>query len=284
MGTRTIIGCGTTGDSAAPVRDQPTRDDATGMAFADCAIQPSFRPALGFVTSPATGTSAVAARIPGVVTSSLLARRMRVLLILFCFLGGKPAVAADASPTMPVSAPASTSVAAAASTPASAPAGVPTEYQLKSAFIYNFANFIDWPDDIGKRLQLCAAVPDEAMKYFGPLDGKSVGDRTLTVRHLGEADSAGGCRILYVSGSDDASLNDWLSEVGDEEVLTISESGDWLKKGVVMNLLLQDGRVTFDVNMEAARGENIVISSRLLRLARTVYGLDAVDERSGKKP
>lgn len=165
-----------------------------------------------------------------------------------------------------------------AETPAQPPEAPASEYQLKSAFIYKFASFIDWPADMGKKLTLCAAVPGEAMPNFSVLDGKPVGDMTLVVRHLGPADSAEGCGILYVAAPENSSFDDWLSEVGDEEVLTISESPGWLKKGVVVRLMMVDNRVAFDVNLEAARGENIDISSRLLRLARKVYGLDTADE------
>jgi hypothetical protein len=156
------------------------------------------------------------------------------------------------------------------------------EYQLKSAFIYKFATFIDWPDDMGKTITLCVAAPDEVMQYFSGLAGKAVGNRRLAVRHLAPADSAEGCGILFVADAENGSFDDWLSEVGDEEVLTIGESDDWLKKGVVIKLVMQDKRVTFDVNMEAARGEDIDINSRLLRLARKVYGLDTVDEPADK--
>lgn len=182
---------------------------------------------------------------------------MRPLALLFFALlsAGGPALAADPVP----------------------------EYRLKSAFIYNFATFIDWPDDIGKKLTLCVAVPPDAVPYFTQLEGKPVGSMTLAVRSLAQDDSAEGCRILFVAEPDGESFDDWLSEVGDEGVLTIAESEDWLKKGVVMNLVLEDQRVTFDVNLEAARGENIAISSRLLRLARKVYGVEAADEPADKK-
>lgn len=157
------------------------------------------------------------------------------------------------------------------------------EYQLKSAFIYNFTTFIDWPGAVGKQLTLCVAVPQDSVGYFTRMAGKPVGDRTLAVRPLGQDDSAEGCSILFVADSESASFDDWLSEVGDENVLTIAESADWLKKGVVMSLVLQDNRVTFDVNLEAARGENIDISSRLLRLARKVYGLETANEPAADK-
>jgi hypothetical protein len=156
------------------------------------------------------------------------------------------------------------------------------EYQLKSAFIYNFATFIDWPDEIGKTLVVCVAVPPESMKYFSALEGKPVGRKTISVRRLAQEDSAEGCRILFVAESESGSFEDWLSEVGDDQVLTVAESDAWLKKGVVMDLLLQDKRVVFDVNLQAARGGGITINSRLLRLARKIYGLESGDEPTDK--
>jgi len=160
-----------------------------------------------------------------------------------------------------------------------APAPEPApEYQLKSAFIYNFATFIAWPEDIGSSLTLCVAVPQDEMKYFSSLEGRPVGKMKVAVRRLERDDSAEGCRILFVSDAESAGLDDWLSDVADQQVLTVAESEDWLKKGVMMDLLLHEKRVVFDVNVEAARGEGIVINSRLLRLARKVYGLESADD------
>lgn len=156
------------------------------------------------------------------------------------------------------------------------------EYQLKSAFIYNFATFIDWPDKIGKSLTLCVAAPQGAMKYFSLLEGKPVGNMKVAVRHLGEGDSAENCQILFVAESESDGFDDWLSEVGDEQVLTVSESEKWLKKGVMIDLLLQDKRIVFDVNMDAARDVGVVINSKLLRLARKVYGMEPSDESADK--
>ena len=137
--------------------------------------------------------------------------------------------------------------------PAGAHSAPIPEYQLKSAFIYNFATFIDWPAGLGKSLTLCVAVPQEAMKYFSLLEGKPVGSMVVTVRRLTQDDSAEGCRILFVAESESESFEDWLSEVGDDQVLTVAESEAWLKKGVMMDLIIQDKRVVFDVNVDAAR-------------------------------
>ncbi|HMC12930.1 MAG TPA: YfiR family protein [Gallionellaceae bacterium] len=154
------------------------------------------------------------------------------------------------------------------------------EYQLKSAFIYNFATFIDWPDKIGKSLALCVAAPQAAMKYFSSLEGKPVGNMTVTVRHLDEGASAEGCQILFVTETESDGFDDWLSEVGDSQVLTVAESETWLKKGVMTDLLLKENRIVFDVNVAAAREVGMDINSKLLRLARKVYGLESADKNA----
>lgn len=168
----------------------------------------------------------------------------------------------------------------AAAMPAAGLAEPVPEYQLKSGFVYNFATFIDWPASLGTSLLLCVAVPDAGMKYFKALDGKSVGKMTLEVRRLAPEDSAADCRILYVADSESAGFDDWLSDISDEYVLTLAESGLWLKKGAVVSLAIQDSRVVFDINMNAARGERLLINSRLLRMARKVIGMEAQDERA----
>lgn len=165
---------------------------------------------------------------------------------------------------------------------ASTPPDTVPDYQIKGDFIYNFATFIDWPESLGKSIVMCVAVPQQAMKYFSILDGKPVGDKQLVVRHLSPDDSAEDCRILYVADSESDDLEDWLSEIQDENVLTVAESDTWLSKGVIVVMQVQDGRVVFDVNMDAARGEEIRINSRLLRLARRIRGLESTEEPGDK--
>lgn len=172
---------------------------------------------------------------------------------------------------------------AAAPLASSAPVAAIPLYQLKGDFLYNFATFIDWPDSLGKSLLMCVAAPTEAMKYFSAYDGKMVGDKKLVVRHLSRDDSAEDCRILYVADSESDELADWLSEIQDVNVLTVAESDDWLNKGVIVVLQVQDGRVVFDVNLDAARGEEISINSRLLRMAREVRGLGSVEIPGGQR-
>ncbi len=157
-------------------------------------------------------------------------------------------------------------------------AEAPSEYQLKSAFVYNFATFIDWPADIGKDLVLCVAAPQSALEYFLQLNGKPVGSVNLVVRPLARAASPVSCHILYVANSEDAAFDAWLPELEGRKTLTVGESQMWLKRGVMIELAVEGAKVAFDVNAEAARKAGLNINSKLLRLARMVYGAAGDDE------
>lgn len=195
-----------------------------------------------------------------------------LLLILPLLVAPGLARADSSSAPLPVPAPVA----------ASAPAATGIAYQLKADFLYNFATFVDWPDNLGKSLRMCVAVPESAMKYFAVYDGKPVGNKKLVVRHLTPDDSAEDCRILYVADDESDELEDWLSDIQDENVLTVTESDAWLNKGAIVAMQVQGGRVVFDVNLDAARGEEISINSRLLRMARRVQGLGSSDIPGGR--
>lgn len=198
---------------------------------------------------------------------------------------GDAASAPASAPSLaPASASASAPASAAVSIPSSAPAPVQNtpDYQLKAAFLYNFATFVDWPDSLGKSLEMCVATPPETMKYFSAFNGKPVGDKTITVRHLSADDSAEDCRILFSADSQSENLEDWLSEIQDENVLTVAESEPWLNKGVILVVQVVDGRVVFDINMDAARGEGVAVNSRVLRMARRIQGLEPAEEPGGQ--
>lgn len=156
------------------------------------------------------------------------------------------------------------------------------EDQLKSEFIYNFSTFVDWPDRMGKSLTLCVAAPQAEMKYFSALEGEPVGNMKVAVRHLDRGASAKTCHILFVSESESDGFSDWLPEVEGKHVLTVSESEKWLKKGVMVSLMFRENKIVFDVNIAAASEAGVVINSRLLRLARKVYGMESADDPADK--
>jgi hypothetical protein len=144
---------------------------------------------------------------------------------------------------------------------------VSLEYQVKAAYLFNFTKFVDWPEEAmpqGTPLTICVA----SRSPFGPaleetIRDELVGSRPLTTRVVRDA---AGCHVLFVpEGVTAAPL---LRDARTRPILTVGESDDFLAEGGMVNFVMQDGKVRFEISQDAATGAGLRISSRLLRLAR----------------
>ncbi|HLK47049.1 MAG TPA: YfiR family protein [Bryobacteraceae bacterium] len=150
----------------------------------------------------------------------------------------------------------------------------PSEYQVKAAFIYNFVKFVVWPAQTfkspGDPLMICIVGNDP---FNGALEeavrGKSIDGHPLVVRVAAKIDSTCECQILFVSRAGVKRPQSVAAMFG-SGVLIIGESPGFASKGGVINFKLQDGRVRFEINPEAAEREQLRISSKLLSLAEIV--------------
>lgn len=150
------------------------------------------------------------------------------------------------------------------------------EYELKAAFLYNFALFVDWPGE-GRAegsptLPLCVIGRDPFGPALDVLEGKAVRAQKIEVRRLDWTEGAAECRILFIAASEQGRLARILGAVAGRPVLTVADSEDWLDQGVMINLSRRQARLAFDINLGAARQAGLRISSKLLRLASGTVG------------
>lgn len=150
----------------------------------------------------------------------------------------------------------------------------PSEYQVKAACIYNFTKFIEWPPE---------AFPPERSSPFvigvigdDPFNGeleravqnKEVGGRKFVVRHFRNTDEAKSCQILFVSRSVRKSMTDILAAVSALPVLTVSETDRFVQAGGIINFVIEQNKVRFEINAAAAKKARLKVSSQLLNLDR----------------
>lgn len=147
------------------------------------------------------------------------------------------------------------------------------EYQLKAAFIYNFGQFIEWPDkafsDSGGTFVVAVIGPDpfgDALQ--NAMQGKKVGDRPIVVKHFESADQAGGCQLLFVPAAEDDGLAEIFKAIADRSILTVGESTSFLSAGGTIQFLIENNKIRFEINLDSANKAGLRISSRLLSLAR----------------
>jgi hypothetical protein len=146
----------------------------------------------------------------------------------------------------------------------------PGEYDVKGAFLLNFARFVEWPrtsERGASPLSICILGDDPFRDSLNRLvSGESIGSRPLVVKHLGKWSDA--CEILFIPASypSQASL---LAEIG-PGVLTVGETPEFLRDGGIISFAVVGQRVRFDINRQAADRSGLRLSSRLLGVARTV--------------
>ena len=144
------------------------------------------------------------------------------------------------------------------------------EYAVKAAFLYNFSKFVDWPPSKDP-FAICVL----GRNPFGQsleqiLEGKTIENRPLAVREISEVDNSSHCQIVFISSSEQKQLVPIIAGVAGTGALTVGDTPGFAEKGGVVNLALEGGRVHIEINLEAARQQNLRISSKLLSLARIV--------------
>jgi hypothetical protein len=152
------------------------------------------------------------------------------------------------------------------------------EYEVKAAFLYNFAKFVEWPPQ--------AFAAEDAPLVFcvlgeNPFEdklGRVVNDRTangrrIAVQPMPPAAETQGCHLVFVAAAEDervARLVQTLHSSEGAPVLTVGESDRFAGAGGMIRLVIDDGRVRFDINAAAAEQSGLKLSSQLLKLAREV--------------
>src|SRR4051812_17795424 len=159
--------------------------------------------------------------------------------------------------------------------PGRARADASREYQLKAAFLYNFAQFVEWPADaLGSAdAPIVIGVLGES-PFAGALEqavrGKSVNGRPIEIRYYSALESMDRCHILFVGASQRFNTAAVLAKAGDT-TLTVGDYDGFTREGGVFRFLTESNKVRFEVNLDAARRTRLKISSKLLKLAK-IYG------------
>jgi hypothetical protein len=155
--------------------------------------------------------------------------------------------------------------------PAAVRAQAADEYAAKAAFIYNIAQFSTLPNMNGV-VRLCVLGRDPFGSALATLEGRPLGNARLAIVYPRSGPEAlMQCHILYISASEADDMAALAESARTAGVLTIADTRGAARKGVMLELMLDDRRIAFEFNGAAARGAGVVLSSKVLRLARAIY-------------
>jgi hypothetical protein len=156
------------------------------------------------------------------------------------------------------------------------------EYRIKAAFLFNFANYVEWSPETFKEanspLTYCTVGEDP---FEGVLDqslnAKSVGTHPLRVQHLKAPENFQGCQIVFIGANEKKRVAAILETLKQTPVLVVGESSHFVQQGGTVGFLSEENTVRFEVNLEAAQRARLNISATLLSVAKTV-----IDRAGGK--
>jgi hypothetical protein len=148
-----------------------------------------------------------------------------------------------------------------------------SEYQVKAAFMLNFTRFIEWPasafETAESPLGICILGDDPFGAELDALvEGETVNDRKLTVRRIERNAIPRSCQVLFINKSE-KDIAEILHGAG-PGLLTVSDRDGFLREGGMIAFVTKDRHVRFDINQRAAVKASLIISSRMLSVARSV--------------
>jgi hypothetical protein len=160
---------------------------------------------------------------------------------------------------------------------ARAQASPPSEYQIKAAFLFNFAKFIDWPPGSFASPQAPFSICILGKDPFGrsiddALQGKSIGEHAVIIQRVKEAGDARHCQIVFAGGSESRNVGEILERVRGANVLLVGEADGFAASGGTIQFTLEENHVRFLINIDAADRGGLKFSSKLLALAKIVHG------------
>lgn len=158
---------------------------------------------------------------------------------------------------------------AAASSKAADP---PLEYRLKAVFLLDFGKFVDWPPGALGALDAPFNICILGSNPFGSeldkvISGEAVQGRKVAVQKISRVPAPGTCPIVFVGRLEDDSID--IGALG-RGVLTVGEGDDFVRHGGMIGFVVDNRRVTFNINWRVSEAAGLKLSSRLLGVAKTV--------------
>jgi hypothetical protein len=148
----------------------------------------------------------------------------------------------------------------------------PQEYEVKATYLYNFARFVQWPATATAAKSDSFAICVLGQDPFGPaLDavvaGETIDGKAVSAKRVSKPQDAVGCRVLYISSSEENRLREVLAALDTFGVLTVSDIPQFSQRGGMIQFIQASNKIRFEVNLASAVVAGLTLSSELLKVA-----------------
>ncbi len=154
----------------------------------------------------------------------------------------------------------------------------PEEYRIKAAFLFNFIKFIDWPPEVlidkNQPFSVCVLGENPFGDFISDLEAQSTHGKKLRIEFLQSYERPNDIRqfhILFISASMEEQTAAILNDLDGYPALTVGDHATFALNGGIINFLIHNKKVRFEINLAAAKRTRLKISSKLLRLAQNIF-------------
>lgn len=151
-----------------------------------------------------------------------------------------------------------------------------SEYTIKAVFLEHFTRFIEWPESF--------EIADASYPFYVAVIGENpfgsildqiysdqkIKNRKVEILYISTLDEITECQILFISSSNEEILPEILSRTRNKPILTVSDTNGFAENGVLINFYLAGNKIKFEINETAVHESGLIMSYRLLSLARIV--------------
>jgi hypothetical protein len=145
------------------------------------------------------------------------------------------------------------------------------DYQIKAIFLFNFTQYVNWLPGSFSSSQAPIVIGVLGTDPFGSyleeaVAGEKINGRSLIIQRYNNIDEIGTCHILFINLSDAKKTAEAITKLSGRNILTVSDAPDFLEQGGMVRFYTKQDKIKLQVNLEAVKAANLVISSKLLRL------------------
>jgi hypothetical protein len=145
------------------------------------------------------------------------------------------------------------------------------DYTYHTVFVYNFTRYIEWPSAGNETVIGVQGGDKDAMAAFEKMaQSKSMGDRKYTVKVITKPEDAATCHVIFIPDKESDKVTAYAQKYANSPKLIITEKDGLVKKGSMINFVVVDGKMRFELNQDAMDKSGLKVSSQLLSLAIVV--------------
>jgi YfiR/HmsC-like len=149
------------------------------------------------------------------------------------------------------------------------------EYDLKAAFLYHLAHFVEWPPEAFPEVETPLVIGVLGQDPFGKaldeiVQNEAVRNRKLVVNRFRQLDEIRVCHVLFISQSEEGRLDQILTNLKGRNILTVGDTENFARRGGIVRFLTEKNKIRLRINLDSAKAANLTVSSKLLRASEVI--------------